>query len=312
MKVSLKKYGDILLSRPSGKEALKSFLASSRLKKSQLLELDFNNLISVAPSWLDEFVTGLRSHGFQVQYLPSDNPSVQQSIKTVEETRKVHPWRFCPTGQHWVRDHDRSNTRHGVHGYCRHSRSGKDEIQELEMDEIASKFFNKLEGPPCSKALGFSQGNKFDDLIRGWTRYWNEVLQPPEALDPNLVKVVISTESSFRARSENPGNRRIGKARGLMQITEESWKILKDVDGELKNHFVVLDQNDLYKANQNICAGIRWLFRKKETASAKLNRQASWIETVAEYKSYLKEYRKNPNHKKMAEFIKRYETLRKC
>ncbi len=65
-------------------------------------------------------------------------------------------------------------------------------------------------------------------------------------------------------------------------------------------------------ANQNICAGIRWLFRKMETASAKLRRQASWIETVAEYKSYLKDFIKNPNHKKMQEFIEKYEILKNC
>lgn len=228
------------------------------------------------------------------------------------KTSKPHPWRICPAGQHWVRDHDRSNTKHGVHGYCRHNRSGKDEIEELEMDDIADRYFSKLQGPPCSKALGFSQGNKFDSFIRGWTKYWNEVLNPSEPLDPNLVKAIIATESSFRVRAENPGNRRIGKVRGLMQVTEESWRILKDERGELKDHFVVLDQKDLFKANQNICAGIRWLYQKRDLTSSKLKRQASWIETVANYKGYLKDFQKNPNHKKMREYIDRYETLKNC
>lgn len=235
-----------------------------------------------------------------------------KSNKEKRPPTKAHPWRMCTDGQHWVRDHDRSNTKHGVHGYCRHNHSGKDEIQELEMGEIADKYFSELKGAPCPKTLGFSQGGKFDDLIRGWTKYWNEVLQPNEPLDPNLVKAIIATESGFRARNENPGNKRIGKARGLMQVTEESWKILKNEKGELKDHFVVLDQDDLYKPNQNICAGIRWLFRKKETASARLKRQATWIETVAEFKAYLKDFIKNPNHKKMKEFIEKYEALQKC
>lgn len=148
-------------------------------------------------------------------------------------------------------------------------------------------------------------------MIRGWTKYWNEVFQPNDPLDPNLVKVIIATESSFRARSENRGNRQIGKARGLMQITDATWRILKDERGELRDHFVVLDQEDLYKANQNICAGIRRLFRKKETAAARLGRKATWIEAVAEYKSYLKEFVRNPHHKKMREFIEKYEKLKK-
>ena len=234
------------------------------------------------------------------------------NTKKQSRTQSVHPWRLCPYGQHWVRDHQRSNAKYGVHGYCRHNRSGKDELQELEMEEIADRNFKKLKGSPCSKTLNFPQGNKFDVLIRGWTRYWNDVLKPKEPLDPNLVKAIIATKSGFRARAENPGNRRIGKARGLMQITEQTWRILKDERGELKNHFVILDQGDLFNANQNICAGIRWLFRKKETATATLKREVSWIEAVANYKSYLKDFLKNPNHAKMKEFTELYEILKKC
>ena len=230
----------------------------------------------------------------------------------MNKLKKIHPWRICPDGQHWVRDHMRSNTKQGVHGYCRHNKSGKDLIHELEIDEIADKYFGKIKGKICTKTLGFAQANKFNELIVGWTKYWNDIFSPSEPLDPNLVKAIIATESGFRSSSENSGNKKIGKAIGLMQITEESYKILKDESGELKNHFVILDLNDLYRSNQNICAGIRWLFRKREIASAKLKRQASWIEAVAEYKSYLKEFSKNAKHKKMNEFIEKYETLQKC
>lgn len=233
-------------------------------------------------------------------------------MKKPATSPKVHPWRLCPNGEHWVRKHARSTAKHGVHGYCRHNPNGKDELQELEIDEIADRHFAKLKGPPCAKTLGFSQGNKFDDLIRGWTKYWNEVLSPADPLDPNLVKAIIATESGFRTRVENPGNSKIGKARGLMQITDASWRILRDEQGELKDHFVVLDQADLYRANQNICAGIRWLFRKRDTASSKLGRQASWVEAVATYKSYLQDFLKNPEHKKMKEFVEKYEALKKC
>lgn len=224
---------------------------------------------------------------------------------------KTHPWRLCPDGQHWVRSHDRSNAKHGVHGYCRHNPSEKDQIYELEMDEIAEKYFDSLKGSPAAKTLGYSQGNKFDVLIRGWTKYWNDVFSPVDQLDPDLVKALIATESSFRATNENPGNKRIGKARGLIQIAEETLRILKDEKGELKDHYVTLDQKDLFSANQNICAGVRWLFRKKETASAKLKRTATWIEAVADYKAYLRDYLKNPKHEQMQKLIAKYEELKK-
>lgn len=75
------------------------------------------------------------------------------------KNKKVHPWRVCPAGEHWVRTHTRS-TAPVVHGYCRDDRSGKDQIQELEIDEIAARHFEKLKGPPASKTLGYAQGNK--------------------------------------------------------------------------------------------------------------------------------------------------------
>jgi hypothetical protein len=225
---------------------------------------------------------------------------------------KVHPWRMCPEGQHWVRDHSRSTATHGVHGYCRHNRGGKDEIEAFEIDAIAYKYFEKLKGAPCAKALGFSQGSKFDSLIRGWTKYWNEVLNEADPIDPDLVKAIIATESGFRVRAVNKGNKIIGKALGLMQVTEQSWRILKDEHGELKDHFVVLEHNELFQANQNICAGVRWLYRKRQATSSKLGRRATWLETVANYKGYLKAFQKNPKHKKMGELVERYEKLKKC
>ncbi|MBI3018340.1 MAG: hypothetical protein HYY61_00375 [Deltaproteobacteria bacterium] len=45
-------------------------------------------------------------------------------------------------------------------------------------------------------------------------------------------------------------------------------------------------------ANLNIASGIRWLFRKKETATSKLKKPASWIWAVADYKGYFKDFMK--------------------
>ena len=63
--------------------------------------------------------------------------------------------------------------------------------------------------------------------------------------------------------------------------------ILGDDKGELKDHLVKVTDDDLLDPDSNICAGIRWLFRKKDTASSRLGRQATWEEGVEDYKSYL-------------------------
>ncbi|MEQ1664042.1 MAG: hypothetical protein ABL927_01550, partial [Bdellovibrionales bacterium] len=36
---------------------------------------------------------------------------------------------------------------------------------------------------------------------------------------------------------------------------------------------------------QNICAGIRWLFRKKEIADSSARRELSWNEAIQKYKA---------------------------
>ncbi|MFN7683944.1 MAG: lytic transglycosylase domain-containing protein [Oligoflexia bacterium] len=197
-----------------------------------------------------------------------------------------HEWRLCPLGKHWVKAHPRTGTK-GIRGHCRSNPSGKDQIYLDEIREIAHRNFSHLVGRPSSNRLGFPQGNKFDELIRGWTQFWNEVLRPDVPLDPDLVKALIASESGFRATVKAKAGKRAGWARGLMQITDWTQRILTDEGGELKDHLVNVNQADLSDPVANIAAGIRWLFRKKETATSRLGRAATWDEAVAEYKSYL-------------------------
>lgn len=56
--------------------------------------------------------------------------------------------------------------------------------------------------------------------------------------------------------------------------------------------------------NFSICAGIRWLFRKKQLAEAKAKRPVSWREAVIEYKHA------KPNDKHMARFDDYYSQLK--
>lgn len=225
-------------------------------------------------------------------------------------TEKQHPWRPCPLGQYWVRAHPMKGTK-GRRAHCRTNPSKKDQIYADELELIAERYFYTLIGLPKADSLGYSKGNNFDHLIRGWTKYWNDVLQPKEPLDPNLVKALIATESSFHTAEQKFAGKRAGYARGLMQVTDWTVEILKDEKGELRDHLVNVTQKDMKNANLNIAAGIRWLFRKKEIASSKLKRNASWIWAVADYKSYLEQFQKNPKHEKMNEFINFYERLKK-
>jgi hypothetical protein len=199
------------------------------------------------------------------------------------------------------------------HFHCARNPSGKDQLPALEIHDIARRHFLRLRGAPCSSALKFKDGDTFDPLIRGWTRYWNEVLKPKEALDANLVKALIASESGFDRES---GKSRKGRnaALGLMRINAQAVAALRDERGEIKEHYVTLEKKDRLDPKLCICAGVRWLFQKKAMASHKLGSEATWDEAVEEYKGVLRERLKgrrvNPNV--MGAFRKYLKELEKC
>ena len=210
-----------------------------------------------------------------------------------KEIKKIHPWRLCPTGEHWVRTHNMHvppSKEHPEgydtirHAHCARNPSGKDQLYLDEILEISDKNFSNAQPKPCPLELKFEKnGSKFDDLIAGWTKYWNDVLSPTEFLEPNLVKALIASESSFKpeilADPKDPNS-----ARGLMQLLNSTRKILGNEKGELINHFVTVSREDLNNSSVNICAGIRWLFNKRKLTSSRLGRDATWEEGVFEYK----------------------------
>lgn len=241
-------------------------------------------------------------------------PRASKKKKLPERPKRSrkHPWRLCPGGMHWVRLHSRTNAPL-VKGYCRTNFSHKDQIYQAEINEIAENHFAKLKKTDLPN-LGleeYKDSDKYDLLIGVWTRYWNEVLNPDVPLDPSLVKALVATESRFKPNAEIRAGKRAGIARGLMQVTDWTAEILKDEKGELPDHLVNVNQKDLYDPNLNIAAGIRWLFRKRETASAKLKKKADWIWAVADYKSYLEPYKKDQRHKQMNKLIEHYERLKR-
>ena len=233
------------------------------------------------------------------QTIATDIPKLIKSLRPISPKesfeKMVHPWRPCQLGKHWVSTHPYHVRPSKVHpdgsvanqgGHCRANRSKKDQLFADDIQEIARRHFSLLKGPPRADDLGFKKlGNKFDELIRGWTQYWNEVLHPKVPLDPDLVKALIASESGFDIHASNhlKGDQ---LAQGLMQVTNGSVKLLSERSTELKDHFVNLSREDMEDPNLAICAGIRWLFRKKQIADSRAGDSVSWREAVLKYKDY--------------------------
>jgi soluble lytic murein transglycosylase-like protein len=133
------------------------------------------------------------------------------------------------------------------------------------------------------------QLQKDDDLISGWTAYWNDVFQLKNPLHPNYVKALMATESTFDPKARAPNSRKIGPARGLLQLTEETTRLAKNHKRhEYRDHFIDLEYEELWDPSKNISFGVRHLFRKRETAKARLKREPTWFEVLMDYKGMLK------------------------
>ncbi len=208
------------------------------------------------------------------------------------------PWRVCPLGEHWVRRHSKylktgKLTDHD--GHCRKNPSKKDLLKGDEMDliSIMDLFLNpkvKVSKKNLKLPLvSLERQNKYDDLISGWTAYWNNIFQLKNPLHPNHVKALIATESTFdpEVKAFNPAP--TGPAIGLMQMTEQASRWAKDYKlGEYRDHFIDLEYEELSDPNRNIALGVRHLFRKRETAKGALKREPSWLEVLMDYKGMLR------------------------
>jgi hypothetical protein len=256
--------------------------------------------------------------------------SNQSDLLDVPAPDKIHPWRICPMGQHYVKEHSLhtpSSKEHPEgetvirHAHCADNPSSRDVLSYDELQLISKNHFSDLTILPKAGVLNkYSNADDFDKYIGGWVQYWNEIFKPEVPLDPNLVKALIASESTFKQNADTPQtseikNKIIGHARGLMQLTESTWRIItgKDHTGEIKDHFVNLELSELMDPSANICAGTRWLFTKKAVAKERLNRAATWSEAVAEYKGVLAGIIKNENpdpENKMQKFNAIYKLLK--
>lgn len=90
MKLQLEKFGKTLISRELGSEALKAFQPTLReIPKEEELEIDFSGVLTLSPSWADEFLSPLLYQlGDKLILLPSENLSVHATLKILEEVNK--------------------------------------------------------------------------------------------------------------------------------------------------------------------------------------------------------------------------------
>lgn len=91
MRIAVKKFGTTLISRPAGKEA---FLALQPLLKEitekENIEIDFEGVTVLTPSWADEFVTPLRKeYKNRVTLKNTENPSVKATMETLEKAKQM-------------------------------------------------------------------------------------------------------------------------------------------------------------------------------------------------------------------------------
>jgi hypothetical protein len=225
---------------------------------------------------------------------------------TRKTTQPIHPWRICPPGQHYrsattvspyVKDDGTQVSGHPRADTCANNPTHKDQLYPDEMREMAKKHFEPFKAKPLGTLKIFKEkGNTYDHLIQGWCKYWNEVLGLKEPLDPDVIKALIATESGF---NPNAWNKKNGpeRARGLMQVLDKTLPYLTEKHKELSDHFVNLTEDDMLDPNLAICAGIRWLIRKKELAEAKQGKAISWRDAIAKYKGV------STGH----DFVKRYD-----
>lgn len=88
--IQIKKFGTTLTSRPAGKEAFLAFQSTlNEIKKDEKVEMDFEGVLVLGPSWADEFVTPiLDKFNERVTMHNTDNPSVKATLDILKRIRE--------------------------------------------------------------------------------------------------------------------------------------------------------------------------------------------------------------------------------
>ncbi len=83
MTLSIGKFGEVLMSRPAGKDAFllaKAYILNNMQKDDEII-LDFNDVKVLTPSWADEFISGIKStYPNKLSVVNTSNESVKASL----------------------------------------------------------------------------------------------------------------------------------------------------------------------------------------------------------------------------------------
>lgn len=83
MTIQLKKFGEMLISRPAGREAWLAARAYTLPKTDEPIVVDFDGVLVLSPSWADEFLTKLKQHYGRVKYINTANATVKTTLSVI-------------------------------------------------------------------------------------------------------------------------------------------------------------------------------------------------------------------------------------
>ena len=88
MQLKIRKFGETLISRPEGRDAalVISNQFINNLDSNEIIELDFEGVKILTPSWLDEVIQAIlkKTTKEKIKYLNTQNSSVAASIEMVQ------------------------------------------------------------------------------------------------------------------------------------------------------------------------------------------------------------------------------------
>ena len=87
MTIKLVKFGEVLISRPAGREALLAMQAYliKDLKIDEEIIIDFSDVKVLTPSWADEVFTKLAEKFKNIKLINTDNPTIESTLETLRE-----------------------------------------------------------------------------------------------------------------------------------------------------------------------------------------------------------------------------------
>lgn len=87
MTIKLIKFGEVLISRPAGREAFLAMQAylTKDLKTNEKIIIDFSEIKVLTPSWADEVITKLAEKFKNIKFINTDNPTVKSTLDILKQ-----------------------------------------------------------------------------------------------------------------------------------------------------------------------------------------------------------------------------------